>query len=93
MEASLRRIERKRGRGEPLTAVEEATLRDPGAVLYLYREYGDLNSQLVQDNIAWINAGGQEGQRERERLAEEEGRRTYEELERQILDSHVEFGQ
>ena len=93
MEAGLRRIERKREKGEPLTAVEEATLRDPGAVLYLYREYGDLNSQLVQDNIAWINAGGQEGQRERERLAEEESRSTYEELERQVLDSHVEFGQ
>ena len=45
-------------RGTPLTAIEEATLRDPRSVLYLYQTYGTLRGQAAQDMIANINAGG-----------------------------------
>jgi len=58
MQSALNRIERKMERGTPLTAIEEATLRDPRSVLYLYQTYGTLRGQAAQDMIANINAGG-----------------------------------
>ena len=58
MQSALNRIERKMERGTPLTAIEEATLRDPRSVLYLYQTYGTLRGQTAQDIIANINAGG-----------------------------------
>ena len=58
MQSALNRIERKMQRGTPLTAIEEATLRDPRSVLYLYQTYGTLRGQTAQDIIANINFGG-----------------------------------